>query len=59
MFQKPSKIGTTTRKNVKFGNNVHNYLKNQEIRGPQFNVKYIEYVCHKNFLKIATYKLLL
>ena len=31
VFKKPSKIGTRTRRNVKFGNNVHKRLKNQEI----------------------------
>ena len=27
----PFKIGTRTRRNLKFGNNVHNYLNNQEM----------------------------
>ena len=42
MFQKASKIGTKTRRNVKFVNNIHNYLKNQEMSSI---LKYFSFLC--------------
>ena len=51
----PSKIGTRTRRNVKFGNNVHNYLKNQEML---CILKYFSFLCqlkgHKVSNKLVT-----
>ena len=39
---KPSKIRTRTRRNFKFGNNVHNYLKNHEMLSI---LKYFSFLC--------------
>ena len=55
MFLEPSKIGTRTRRDFEFGNNVHNYLKNQEML---CNVKHFSFLCqlkgHKARIKLVT-----
>ena len=42
MFRKPFKIGMRTRRNFKFGNNVHKYLTNQEML---CILKYFSFLC--------------